>query len=152
MGPVALGDKKFCRFGRISGNILVLQIFFPKFSLNAVALGSDNLIFYAENVNQIVFPFRVFSRVFTFQTIVVFHPQIDCFFFFCAAAAEASAIEEVGSGEIDLRNFGTDRERNLLCPCYFTVWRAFEFTWYLSMEGANGFCDTKQTKKCDKIA
>jgi len=33
---------------------------------------------------------------------VVFHPQIDCFFFFCAAAAEAPTIEEVGSGEIDL--------------------------------------------------
>ena len=33
----------------------------------------------------------------------------------------------------------------------FSVWRTFDRA-LMSMEGENGFCDTKQTKKCDKIA
>ena len=69
--------------------------------LNAVALGGDNLIFYVKNVNQTVCPFSV---------------NVSYKFFFCAAAAEASAIEEVGSGEIDLElgsSFLNRLEKNL---------------------------------------
>ena len=51
--------QKFCKLGRISGKILVKQIFAPKFWLNAVALAIDNLIFYAKNVNQKVCPFQI---------------------------------------------------------------------------------------------
>ena len=43
--PVALGDKNFLSSAEFHKKILVEQIFVPKFSLNAVALGSDNLIF-----------------------------------------------------------------------------------------------------------
>ena len=54
------------------------------------------------------------------------------------------------------RNFGTESERNACCTeqkRYFSVWRAFELTYLLACwNGSNGFCDTTQTKKCDKIA
>ena len=46
VGPGRTRRQKICKLGRISGKSLVEQIFVPKFLLNAVALGSDNLIFY----------------------------------------------------------------------------------------------------------
>ena len=81
LGPVALGDKNIVSSAEFPKKIFLEQIFVSNFLLNAVALGSDNLIFMPKTSIKL-------SALFS----------VSYCFFFCAAAAEASVIKEVGSG------------------------------------------------------